>query len=56
VEAVAVALVGWASFAAAAAALFTLTRAVCNRIRSAGWQHALDSLVDDGDGRTTHRA
>ena len=50
VEAVTVALVSWVGFATAAAALFTLTRAVCNRIRSTGWQHALDSLVDPGDG------
>jgi len=56
VEAVTVALVGWASFAAAAAALFTVTRAVCNRIRSAGWQHALDGLVGNGNGRTANQA
>ena len=53
VEAVTVALVIWISFAAMAASLFTLTRAVCNRIRSTGWQHDLDSLVGHGDGHTT---
>ena len=60
VEAVTVALVIWVGFAAAAASLFTVTRAVCNRIRSTGWQHDLDSLIglDDGHqypGRTSER-
>jgi hypothetical protein len=50
VEAVTVALVIWICFAAMAASLFTLTRAVCNRIRSTGWQHDLDTLIGHGDG------
>jgi hypothetical protein len=44
------ALVIWMSVAAIAATLITVTRAVCDRIRFAGWQHALDSLVGHGDG------
>ena len=43
----------WLSVAAAAAILFAVTRAVCDRIRSTGWQHDLDSLVGNGDGHTT---
>ncbi|WP_319447412.1 MULTISPECIES: hypothetical protein [unclassified Mycobacterium] len=50
VEAVTVALVSWVAFAIAAAVVFTVTRLVCNHIRSTGWQHALDSLVDPSDG------
>ena len=50
VEAVTGALVIWISVAAIAATLFTLTRAVCDRIRFTGWQHDLDSLVGNGDG------
>jgi hypothetical protein len=50
VEAVTVALVIWVGFAATAASLFTITRAVCNRIRSNGWQHDLDTLIGHGDG------
>jgi hypothetical protein len=49
-EAVTVALVIWAGFAAGAASLITLTRAACDRIRFAGWQHELDSMVGNGDG------
>ena len=50
VEAAMGALVIWISVAAIAATLFTLTRAVCDRIRFTGWQHDLDSLVGNGDG------
>jgi hypothetical protein len=50
VEAATGALVIWISVAAIAATLSTLTRAVCDRIRFAGWQHDLDSLVGNGDG------
>ena len=50
VEAVTGALVIWISVAAIAATLFTVTRAVCDRIRFTGWQHDLDSLVGNGDG------
>jgi hypothetical protein len=55
VEAVTVALVIWVGFAAAATSLFALTRAACNRVRSTGWQHDLDSLVGQGDGRPTNK-
>jgi hypothetical protein len=50
VEAVTGALVIWICVAAAVATLFTLTRAVCDRIHLTGWQHDLDSLVGNGDG------
>lgn len=50
VEAVMSVLAIWISVAAIAATLSTLTRAVCDRIRSAGWQQELDSLVGNGDG------
>jgi hypothetical protein len=50
VEAATGALVIWISVAAIAATLSTLTRAVCDRIRFAGWQHDLDSVVGNGDG------
>jgi hypothetical protein len=52
-EAVTGALVTWMGVAAAAATLFAATRAVCGRIRFAGWQHDIDSLVGNGDGHTT---
>ena len=55
VEAVTGALVIWISVAAAAATLFTITRALCDRIRFTGWQHDLDSLVGNGDGHTTNQ-
>ena len=60
VEAATGALVIWICVAAIAATLFTVTRAVCDRIRFTGWQHDLDSLVGNGDGhqhpgRTTER-
>jgi hypothetical protein len=55
VEAVTGVLMIWVSVAAAAAALFTVTRAVCLRIRFTGWQHDLDSLVGHGDGHTTNQ-
>jgi hypothetical protein len=54
-EAVTGTLVIWISVAATAATLFTVTRAVCDRIRFTGWQHDLDSLVDNGDGRATNQ-
>ena len=50
VDAVTGALVIWISVAATAATLFTVTRAVCDRIRFTGWQHDLDSMVGNGDG------
>jgi hypothetical protein len=50
VEVVTGAVVIWISVAAIAAALFTVIRAVCDRIRFAGWQHDLDAMVGNGDG------
>jgi hypothetical protein len=50
VDAVTGALVIWVSVTAIAATVFTVTRAVCDRIRLSGWQHDLDSLVGNGDG------
>jgi hypothetical protein len=50
VEAATGALAIWISVAAIAATLFTLTRAICDRIRFTGWQHDLDNLVRNGDG------
>ena len=44
------ALVIWICVAAIAATVFTVTRAVCDRIRFTGWQHDLDNLVGNGDG------
>jgi beta-lactamase regulating signal transducer with metallopeptidase domain len=44
------ALVVWISVAAIAAALFTVTRGACDRIRFTGWQHDLDGMVGNGDG------
>jgi len=44
------AMVIWICAAAIAATLFTLTRAVCDRIRFTRWQHDLDKLVGN-DGR-----
>jgi len=44
------ALVLWICVAAIAATLFTVTRAACDRIRFARWQHDLDNLVGNGDG------
>ncbi len=52
-EAVAGALVLWMAVSAVAVTVFTITRSVCDRIRFAGWQHELDSLVGHGDGHTT---
>ncbi|MGH3675758.1 MAG: Rv1733c family protein [Mycobacterium sp.] len=49
-EAATGALVIWISVAAIAATLYTLTRAVCDRIRFTGWQHDLEHLVGNGDG------
>jgi hypothetical protein len=50
VEAATGALVIWISVAAIAATVFTVTRAVCDRVRFTGWQHDLDSVVGNGDG------
>jgi hypothetical protein len=50
VEAVAGSLALWISVAATAATIFTITRAVCDRVCSARWQHDLDNLVANGDG------
>jgi beta-lactamase regulating signal transducer with metallopeptidase domain len=50
VEAAMGALVLWICAAAIAATLFTITRAVCDRIRFTRWQHGLDNLVGNGDG------
>jgi hypothetical protein len=49
VEAAMGAVVLWICAAAIAATMFTLTRAVCDRIRLTRWQHDLDQLVgNDG--------
>ena len=50
VEAVTVALVIWISSPPRRRSLFTVTRAVCDRIRSTGWQHDLDTLVGMATG------
>jgi hypothetical protein len=55
VDAVVAAVAIWVSVIAATATLFTITRAVCDRIRFTGWQHDLDSLVGHGDGHTTNQ-
>lgn len=55
VDAVVATVAIWVSVIAAAATLFTITRAVCDRIRFTGWQHDLDSLVGHGGGRTTNQ-
>jgi hypothetical protein len=45
----------WVSVIAAAATLYAITRAVCDRVRFSGWQHDLYSLVGHGDGHTTNQ-
>ena len=55
VEAVTGALLIWVGVGAAAATMFVVTRAVCDRIRFTGWQHDFDSLVGDGEGHTTNQ-
>ncbi len=50
VEATAGALAIWLCVAAVAAALYAITRAICDRIRFTEWQHDLDGLVSNGDG------
>lgn len=55
VEAVTIAASVLVGVVATAAALFIMTRTVCNRIRSAQWQRALDTLVEHGDGRPRSR-
>ena len=37
------ALAIWISVAAIAATLYTVTRAICDRIRFTGWQHDLET-------------
>lgn len=44
------AFVIWMTMAVIAATVYTITRTVCDRIRFAGWQHGLDSMVGNGDG------
>jgi hypothetical protein len=44
------ALVIWISVAAIAVSVFTVTRAVCDHIRFAGWQRDLDNVVGNGGG------
>ncbi|MCV7221780.1 hypothetical protein [Mycolicibacterium elephantis] len=51
VEAVAICASVLVGVVSAMAAVVVITRGLCNRIRSAQWQHALDSLVDHGDGQ-----
>ncbi|HME75350.1 MAG TPA: hypothetical protein VKI00_06715 [Mycobacterium sp.] len=55
VQAVLAALGIWLAAVAAAAALFGLTRLVVDRVRSTGWQHDLDVLVDHGGGHTSNQ-
>ncbi len=55
VEAVAAAIAIWVTVIAAAATLVAVTRAVCDRIRFAGWQHDLDGLVGHGGGHATNQ-
>ena len=50
VEAATGALVIWICVAAIAATVFTVTRAVCDRIHFTRWQHDFEHLVGDGDG------
>jgi hypothetical protein len=54
-EAVVAAVAIWVSVIAAAATLYAITRAVCDRVRFSGWQHDLYSLVGHGDGHTTNQ-
>jgi hypothetical protein len=54
-EAVVAAVAIWVSVIAAAATLYAITRAVCDRVRFSGWQHDLDSLVGHGDGHTSNQ-
>jgi hypothetical protein len=54
-EAVVAAVAIWVSVIAAAATLFAVTRAVCDRVRFTGWQQDLDSLVGHGGGYTTNQ-
>lgn len=54
VEAVAGAVAIWVSVAAGAAILSALVQMTCDRIRSAAWQHDLDTLVDGGGHTTSH--
>lgn len=51
-DAVTAAVAIWLTVAAAAAALFAVTRVVADRVRDTGWQHDIDNLLD-GDGHTS---
>lgn len=43
----------WAFVAGAAISLFLVTRALCNQVRSANWEHGLERLVNgEGQPRT----
>ena len=46
VDAVTAAPFLWAGVTAAAAVLVAGIEAVCSRVRAAGWQHAIDNLVN----------
>ena len=52
VQAVLAALGIWLGAAGPAAALVGLTRLVADRVRTTGWQHDIDMLVDHGGGHT----
>jgi hypothetical protein len=54
-EAVAAAVAVWVTVIATAATLVAVARAVCDRIRFAGWQHDLDGLVGHGGGHATNQ-
>ncbi|KUI23093.1 hypothetical protein AU195_17660 [Mycobacterium sp. IS-1496] len=54
VEAVAGAVAIWMSVAAGTAILSALVQLTCDRIRSAAWQHELDTLVDGGGHTSSH--
>jgi hypothetical protein len=55
VEAALGAFVIWTCVAATAAAVFTLTRSACDRVRFRRWQHELDGLLGYGDSHTNER-
>jgi hypothetical protein len=54
-EAVAAAVAVWVTVIATGATLFAVTRAACDRIRFAGWQHDLDGLVGHGGGHAANQ-
>lgn len=43
----------WLSVAVAAATAVAATRVILDRVRDAAWQHAIDTLVGNGEGRDT---